>query len=146
MIGYRFTEFIPQKNPEQTTFDNLLNIFLQLLVITSGDVNEALSWLTNLDREHHISTSDYGIGDFIDDLKNKGFIDIGHVPLVPTIARLGDPVGPEVQAGVAGLQILYRHLHQRLDVGHVYPPARDVFDGEKVDVIGLRRGEHLVAR
>lgn len=75
MIGYRFTEFIPQKNPEQTTFDNLLNIFLQLLVITSGDVNEALSWLTNLDREHHISTSDYGIGDFIDDLKNKGFID-----------------------------------------------------------------------
>ncbi|WP_370090283.1 VWA domain-containing protein [Ekhidna sp.] len=75
MIGYRFTEFIPEKNPEQNAFDNLLNIFLQLLVITSGDVNEALSWLTNLDREHGISTSDYGIGDFIDDLRNKGYID-----------------------------------------------------------------------
>ena len=75
MIGYRFTEFIPEKNKEQSTFDNLLNIFLQLMVITSGDVNEALSWLTNLDREHGISNSEYGIGDFIDDLKNKGYID-----------------------------------------------------------------------
>ena len=75
MIGYRFTEFIPEKNPEQNTFDNLLNIFLQLLVITSGDVNEALSWLTNLDREHGLSNAEYGIGDFIDDLRNKGYID-----------------------------------------------------------------------
>ncbi|MEO9872815.1 vWA domain-containing protein [Ekhidna sp.] len=75
MIGYRFTEFIPEKNPEQNAFDNLLNIFLQLMVITSGDVSEALSWLTNLDREHRLSTADYGIGDFIDDLKNKGYID-----------------------------------------------------------------------
>lgn len=75
MIGYRFTEFIPEKNPEQNTFDNLLNIFLQLLVITSGDVNEALSWLTNLDREHGISNAEYGIGDFIDDLRSKGYID-----------------------------------------------------------------------
>lgn len=75
MIGNRFTEFIPVKDPQQSTFDNLLNVFLQLLVITSGDVNEALSWLTNLDREHHISNADYGIGDFIEDLKNKGYID-----------------------------------------------------------------------
>ena len=75
MVGYRFTEFIPEKNPEQSAFDNLLNVFLQLLVVTSGDVNEALSWLTNLDRQYNISTSDYGIGDFIDDLRNKRYID-----------------------------------------------------------------------
>ena len=75
MVGYRFTEFIPEKNPEQSAFDNLLNVFLQLLVITSGDVNEALSWLTNLDREHGLTNPDYGIGDFIDDLKNKGYVD-----------------------------------------------------------------------
>jgi len=74
MIGHRFTEFIPEKNPEQTTFDNLLNIFLQLMVITSGDVSEALSWLTNLDRQYNISNADYGIGDFIEDLKSKGYI------------------------------------------------------------------------
>ncbi|WP_421873661.1 vWA domain-containing protein [Marinoscillum sp.] len=74
MIGNRFTEFIPEKNPEQNTFDNLLNIFLQLMVITSGDVSEALSWLTNLDKEYNISNEDYGIGDFIEDLKSKGYV------------------------------------------------------------------------
>ncbi|MFY0607234.1 MAG: VWA domain-containing protein [Cyclobacteriaceae bacterium] len=74
MIGHRFTEFIPDKNPEQSAFENLLNVFKQLMIITSGDVSEALSWLTNLDRQHNLTTSDYGIGDFIDDLKAKGFI------------------------------------------------------------------------
>jgi len=74
MIGNRFTEFIPDKDPEKSSFDNLLNIFLQLLVITSGDVSEALSWLTNLDRQYNISGDDYGIGNFIDDLKSKGYI------------------------------------------------------------------------
>jgi len=74
MIGYRFTEFIPEKNQEKSTFDNLLNIFLQLLIITSGDVSEALSWLTNLDRQYNISNAEYGIGDFIDDLKSNGYI------------------------------------------------------------------------
>lgn len=74
MIGYRFTEFIPEKDNQQTTFDNLLKIFLQLMVITSGDVSEALSWLTNLDNQYNISNGDYGIGDFIDDLKSKGYI------------------------------------------------------------------------
>ncbi|WP_258099393.1 vWA domain-containing protein [Marinoscillum pacificum] len=74
MIGNRFTEFIPEKNPEQSTFDNLLDIFMQLMVITSGDVGEALSWLTNLDKQYNISNEDYGIGDFIEDLRSKGYI------------------------------------------------------------------------
>tara|TARA_R110001606_G_scaffold41488_1_gene111915 strand:+ start:30117 stop:31244 length:1128 start_codon:yes stop_codon:yes gene_type:complete len=74
MIGYRFTDYIPSKDKEKTEFENLLNIFHQLLVITSGDVSEALSWLTNLDKQYSITNPDYGIGDFIDDLKNKGFI------------------------------------------------------------------------
>ncbi|MFT4834734.1 MAG: Ca-activated chloride channel family protein [Marinoscillum sp.] len=74
MIGQRFTEYIPEKNPEQSLFDNLLNVFLQLMIITSGDVAEALSWLTNLDREHKLSSADYGMGDFIEDLKSKGYI------------------------------------------------------------------------
>jgi Ca-activated chloride channel family protein len=74
MIGHRFTEFIPDKDPNQSAFDNLLNVFLQLMVITSGDVSEALSWLTNLDNKYNLSTGDYGIGDFIDELKEKGYI------------------------------------------------------------------------
>jgi uncharacterized protein with von Willebrand factor type A (vWA) domain len=74
MIGHRFTEYIPEKDPQKSAFDNLLNIFLQLMVITSGDVNEALSWMTNLDRQYNLTSSDYGLGDFIEDLKAKGYI------------------------------------------------------------------------
>ncbi len=75
MLGFRFTEFTPEKDPQKSEFENLLNIFMQLLTITSGDVSEALSWLTNLDKQYNLSNSDYGIGDFIEDLKNKGYID-----------------------------------------------------------------------
>ena len=74
MIGHRFTEFIPEKDKAKSTFDSLLNVFLQLMVITSGDVSEALSWLTNLDGKYRLSNDEYGIGDFIEDLKKKGYI------------------------------------------------------------------------
>lgn len=74
MIGHRFTEYIPDKDPSKSAFENLMDIFTQLLTITSGNVSEALSWLTNLDKEHGISPPDYGIGNFIDDLKSKGYI------------------------------------------------------------------------
>ncbi len=74
MIGYRFTEYIPDKNKEKSTFDNLLNIFMQLITITSGDVSEALNWMTNLDRQYNLTDNEYGLGDFIDELKAKGYL------------------------------------------------------------------------
>lgn len=74
MKGYRFSKFIPQKAQGESAFDNLLNIFLQLISITAGDVAEALAWLTNLDKQYNLSDGQYGIGDFIEDLKEKGYI------------------------------------------------------------------------
>ncbi|MFY0653093.1 MAG: hypothetical protein JXQ96_13720 [Cyclobacteriaceae bacterium] len=74
MIGYRYTEFIPEKDQNKSAFDNLWNVLQQLLVITSGNVSEALSWLTNVDKQYNLTNNEYGIGDFIDDLKKKGFI------------------------------------------------------------------------
>jgi len=75
MLGFRFTEFTPEQDPQKSQFENLLNIFMQLLTITSGDVGEALSWLTNLDKQYNLTDGQYGIGDFIDELKQKGYID-----------------------------------------------------------------------
>lgn len=73
-IGFRFTDYIPplEQNPG---FESLLKIFLQLITITSGDVGEALSWLNSLDKQYKITSDDYGMGDFIQDLKDKGYID-----------------------------------------------------------------------
>ncbi len=74
MLGHRFTEYIPDLTSSKTDFDKLMDIFMQLLVITAGDVSEALSWLNNLDRQYNLTSNEYGIGNFIDDLKSKGYI------------------------------------------------------------------------
>ncbi len=73
MIGWRFSEY-KARNEGKTPFEQLLDLFQQLLLHTSGDVDEALSWLTELDKEHNITSEDYGIADFIKDLEDKGYI------------------------------------------------------------------------
>jgi len=72
MNGFIFSKYEPQKN--QTPFDKLFNLFMELLQYTSGDAAEALNWLTELDREHKLTDDEYGIGDFIEDLKKQGYI------------------------------------------------------------------------
>jgi len=47
---------------------------MQLVLITSGNVSEALQWLTEVDRQYGLTSEKYGMGDFIEDLKNKGYI------------------------------------------------------------------------
>ena len=42
MKGFRFTQYVPPQDPEKNIFENLLNIFLQLVTMTGGDVAEAL--------------------------------------------------------------------------------------------------------
>jgi Ca-activated chloride channel homolog len=74
MIGFRFRDYIPQEEKEKGTFESLLKIFMQLLTYTSGDVAEALSWLTQLDKQNKWTDGKYGIGDFIQDLKDKGYL------------------------------------------------------------------------
>jgi Ca-activated chloride channel family protein len=73
MIGHRFTDFIPQ-NQGDSNFEELLKIFFQLVTITSGDVSEALNWMNEVDRQYNITNDDYGMGDFIDELKERGYI------------------------------------------------------------------------
>jgi Ca-activated chloride channel homolog len=73
MIGHRFTNFIPE-NRGSNNFDDLLKVFMQLVTITSGDVSEALNWMNELDREYNLTGEEYGMGDFIDEMKEKGFI------------------------------------------------------------------------
>ena len=92
MIGWRFQEFMAQ-NEEGSTFEKLLSIFKELLVYTSGNVSEALSWLTELDKEYELTTPEYGMADFIQDLMNKGYLESqdGQKPqVVPTAKMEGE--------------------------------------------------------
>ncbi len=72
-IGYKFSEYVP-RDGDGTPFDKLLKIFQELLLFTSGDVQEALSWLTQLDKEYKLTDENYGMADFIQDLIDKGYI------------------------------------------------------------------------
>jgi uncharacterized protein with von Willebrand factor type A (vWA) domain len=72
MSGFKFSKFI--KIEGQQPFDRLFDLFRELLNYTAGDYAEALDWMNQLDREHNITNSNYGMGDFIKDLKEKGFI------------------------------------------------------------------------
>ena len=49
-------------------------MFMELLHYTNGDASEALNWLTQLDNKMKFTTPEYGIGDFIEDLKNNGIL------------------------------------------------------------------------
>jgi len=73
MIGFHFTGFDPDKEGKPK-FEQLLDLFMQLLTYTSGDVGEALQWLNELDKKYELTDNEYGMGDFIEELKQKGFI------------------------------------------------------------------------
>jgi Ca-activated chloride channel homolog len=73
MKGFHFSGYDPNEEGK-TKFEQLLDLFMQLLTYTSGDVGEALQWLNQLDRQYELTNDEYGMGDFIDDLKDKGYI------------------------------------------------------------------------
>ena len=69
--GFVFTKHTPQ---EQSLFERLFEIFQELITHTSGDFDEAIDWLRQLDEEYKLTTPEYSIDDFIEDLKKRGYI------------------------------------------------------------------------
>lgn len=86
MKGYFFTGYDPNEQGK-TAFDRLMEFFLQLLTYTNGDATEALQWLNELDRNYELTNSEYGMGDFVDDLKERGYLDenrqTGEIKITP---------------------------------------------------------------
>lgn len=74
MKGFQFSDYVPPEQQGGSNFDKLLNIFQQLLLLTSGDVEQAMSWMSQLDRQYGLTDDKYGIGNFFDDLKEKGYL------------------------------------------------------------------------
>jgi len=69
--GFVFKKY---EAPDVSPFDKLFEIFTELITHTSGDLDEALDWLRQLDKEYKLTNKDYTIDDFIEDLKKKGYI------------------------------------------------------------------------
>ena len=60
--------------PETSPFDKLFEIFKEIITHTSGDLDEALDWLKQLDEEYQLTSDEYTLDDFVEDLKKKGYI------------------------------------------------------------------------
>jgi uncharacterized protein with von Willebrand factor type A (vWA) domain len=73
MSGFRFSKF-KEDGESKAPFDKLFDIFKEMLIHTSGDIPEALDWMNELDRQYQLTNDKYGMGDFINDLKAKGYI------------------------------------------------------------------------
>lgn len=72
MIAWQFTKHLSQS--DQSVFDQLFSIFKELLVMTSGNVDEALDWLNEIDRLYRITNDKYGMADFINELQERGYL------------------------------------------------------------------------
>lgn len=72
--GVVFSKFLLEERQKAKNFQQLFDLFRQLLTMTSGDVAEAMNYLTELDRRYQLTDDQYGIGQFYEDLKEKGYI------------------------------------------------------------------------
>ena len=69
--GFIFKKFEAES---QSPFDRLFDIFKELITHTSGDFDEAINWLKELDKEYNLTNEDYSIEDFVEELKEKGYV------------------------------------------------------------------------
>ena len=66
--------FRQPQSADQSPFEKLFEVFKELITHTSGDFDEAIDWLRELDKEYQLTDENYTIDDFIEDLLDKGFI------------------------------------------------------------------------
>lgn len=96
-MRFRYLQWDDSNNRREgkSGFDQLWELFSELLTISGGDVPQALEWLTWLDKEHGL-TDDFdefsGIGDFVEEMISRGYLEMDgeQTLLVPTAKASGD--------------------------------------------------------
>lgn len=71
LSGFLFKKYSKKK---QSPFERLFEIFKELITHTSGDFDEAIDWLRELDKEYQLTDENYTIDDFIEELLQKSYI------------------------------------------------------------------------
>jgi len=116
---FRYSEWDESRHGQNLpTFDKLLDLFQQLLYHTGGDADEALRWLTQLDNKHGLGDDEMGIGDFIEELQNRGIIDRDEQTGVAQITAKG-----ERGLRQRSLEEIFSHLRKSGRGGHKTPFA-----------------------
>lgn len=77
--------FSAHSDAQSSPFETLLGLFKEVIVHTSGDVDEALDWLRQLDQHYNITNDEYTFEDFIQELKDRDTYAI-----IPTVKVVWD--------------------------------------------------------
>ena len=87
-MDFVYSEWNEERHGDhRNDFERLLDLFQQLLQYTAGDATEALSWLTQLDQKYGLTGEGSGIGDFIDELKKRGYLQEDRPGVIRITAR-----------------------------------------------------------
>ncbi len=116
---FRYSEWDESRHGQNLpTFDRLLDLFQQLLYHTGGDADEALRWLTQLDNKYGLGDDEMGVGDFIEELKNRGIIERDEQTGLVQITAKG-----ERGLRQRSLEEIFAHLRKSGRGGHKTPYA-----------------------
>ncbi|MGQ9629583.1 MAG: vWA domain-containing protein [bacterium] len=73
-MWFEYSEWREEGKKGKLGFEDLLQIFNQLLIQNNGDVGEALQWMQMLGEKYGFFDGEYSIEDFIRDLEREGLI------------------------------------------------------------------------
>lgn len=105
--GFFFKQFEPKSI---SPFDKLFDIFKELIVHVSGDFDEAIAWLRELDKEYELTDENYTVDDFVAELQERGYIR----PVVDGdgVAGMGITAKTERQIRQTALQRIFGDLNK----------------------------------
>ena len=87
-LQFVYSQWDEERHGDQrSSFERLFDLFQQLLQYTAGDAAEALNWLTQLDKKYGLTGEDTGIGDFIEELKKRGYLQENQPGVLQITAR-----------------------------------------------------------
>lgn len=137
MHGFRFSEWKPQST-QGSKFDQLLDILQQLLLIFAGDVSQALSYLNELDRRYQLTDDSYGMANFIDDLKAKGYLQEN-----PADGQLQMTAKSEKSIRKRSLEEIFGKLKRSKSSGTHHTPYTGTGDELSSDIRSFQFGDTL---
>jgi Ca-activated chloride channel homolog len=84
-MRFLYSKWTPQSQTDEQRLQSLMSLFSQLLIQTSGDVEEAMEWLRQLAQEYGIFDENLSMEDLINKLKEMGIIEeVDNTPMLTT--------------------------------------------------------------
>jgi Ca-activated chloride channel homolog len=70
-----YSKWTDKSLTDEQRLEQLYSLFSYILIQTNGDPGEALEWLQQLDEKYGIFNNEISFSDFVDKLKEKGYIE-----------------------------------------------------------------------